>query len=161
VGRKPELTLLVVCSGNICRSPMVAEILRHRAGERGLDHLVVESAGTLGLSGQPASPEAVAALAEIGIDLSHHRSRGLAAADLQRASLVLVMTRGHLDELALRYPRPAVPRRLLRAFERGSTPDPEPPDLADPIGHPIEVYRQQRALIQTSVAHLLDYLERR
>jgi protein-tyrosine phosphatase len=45
--------VLVVCSGNICRSPMAAEYLRHRAAHDGLSHLVVDSAGTLGIHGAP------------------------------------------------------------------------------------------------------------
>ena len=61
---------LVVCSGNICRSPMVEAYLRHRLARSGLSHVVVSSAGTLGIQGAPASPEAIVAMEEIGIDLT-------------------------------------------------------------------------------------------
>jgi protein-tyrosine phosphatase len=151
--------VLVVCSGNICRSPMVAEYLRHRAARSGLDHIVVDSAGTLGIVGEPASIEAIEAMSEIGLDLRGHRSKGLAAVHLRAADRIIVMARNHLVALARLAPRRGERPLLLRAFERGTDPWPDAPDLDDPMGESIEVYRQQLAIMRRSVDHLVLHLK--
>ena len=138
----------MVCSGNICRSPMAAEYLRHRAARDGLAHLVVASAGTLGIEGETASLQAVRAMEELGLDLSAHRSKGIAATDLVSADLVIAMSHDHLVELAHRFPDVGGERYLLRAFEDGPDPASDPRDLEDPIGRPIEVYREQLSIVR-------------
>lgn len=153
------MKVLFVCSGNLCRSPMAAAYLRQLGPRRGLSHLVVDSAGTLGIEGQPATPEAIEVLAEIGVDLTGHRSRGLRPADLDTSDYVVVMTEQHLQELSA-YPRHGSCRRLLlRAFEHGPQPRSEPPDLDDPIGGSIDYYRQQRDLVMRCVDQLLLHLK--
>jgi protein-tyrosine-phosphatase len=151
--------VLFVCSGNICRSPMAAEYMRHRAVHDGLSHLVVDSAGTLGIHGAPASPEAVLALHEIGLDLRGHRSKGIGPADLHSADLVIAMCRGHLVELSARFPGAQPHAHVLRAFEAGPRPCEGAPDLTDPIGEPVEVYREQLRLMRRCIDHLTLYLK--
>ncbi len=152
------MKILFVCSGNICRSPMAEEYARQRASQCGMSHLVVESAGTLGIEGASASAEAVQAMAELGFDLSSHRSRGLRSEDLRTADLVLAMDHRHLEEIARRFRPGDTPVRLLRAFESGPDPAPGAPDLADPIGSPVAVYRKRLQEIIDSVDNLLIYL---
>ena len=152
------MNVLFVCSGNICRSPMAAGRFRDRAASAGRRDLKVLSAGTLGISGSPASPEAILAMAELGTDIGKHRSRGLTTEQVRSADLLIVMTRAHLDELHRRFPPGRGRRFLLRAFDAGSRPDARPPDLDDPIGLPIEVYREQAKVIARCTDNLLDYL---
>src|SRR2546427_7830369 len=84
--RRPRLTsLLVVCHGNICRSPFAAALLRRASARNGVR---VDSAGFLG-PGRPPPPEAVAAAARHGVDLSAHRSQ-FGTADRVRLSNLLV-----------------------------------------------------------------------
>jgi protein-tyrosine phosphatase len=89
--------VLVVCTGNICRSPMaegfLKELFRLRAdqGER----IEVSSAGTSGWDGSPATSEAVSAASEREADISEHRARRLAARHVEQADLVLGMTTDH------------------------------------------------------------------
>jgi protein-tyrosine-phosphatase len=155
------MNVLFVCSGNICRSPMAAACLRDRAARHGPRGLVVDSAGLLGITGAPASPPAIAALDELGLDLSTHRSRGVAPADALRFGLVVAMTASHVSELRRLWPERRGEIVLLRAFEHGPTPDPRAPDLADPIGMPIEFYRERVAEIVRSVEHLAQALATR
>jgi len=152
------MNVLFVCSGNICRSPMAAACLRDRAARHGPAGLVVDSAGLLGITGEPASAEAVAVLGEIGIDLAAHRSRGVAPADALRFDLIVGMTARHLVELREMWPEHRGTLTALRAFERGPTPDPRAPDLDDPIGRSIEFYRRRLAEIRRSVEHLAQAL---
>ncbi len=153
------MKVLVVCSGNICRSPMAAAYLRRRLNRSGMEHVVVASAGTLGINGSPASEDAIRAMSEIGVDLEAHRSRGVSAADVQASDLIVAMERDHLEALADRFPDGHGSRFLLRAFEAGAQPASDAPDLEDPICEPIEMYRKQLEVIRTCVDHLVLYLK--
>ena len=155
------MKILFVCSGNICRSPMAAAYFRHRAARADLSHIVVDSAGTLGIDGAEASPEALEAMAEIGIDLSGHRSRGITDGDIRTADLIVVMALHHLEELALHFPGVTDRIVLLRAFEEGSAPQPGAPDLDDPIGARIGIYRAQRERIARCLDHLALHMKHR
>lgn len=90
------LNILLVCSGNTCRSPMAEVLLRHKIGQAGYQHLVaVASAGTSTADGEPASRHAQTVMREIGLDLSQHRSRQLQPGHIGAAALVLTMTPAH------------------------------------------------------------------
>src|SRR5437879_2292759 len=88
--------ILMVCTANQCRSPMAAALLAGRLAASGID-ISVRSAGTAA-GRQPALPEAVAAMAAHGIDISLHTSRVLQAADLSGAGLVIGMARQHVRQ---------------------------------------------------------------
>lgn len=81
--------VLVVCVGNVCRSPMAAGLLASRLAGRGLRS--VGSAGVAAVVGRPADPMARQLMDERGIDISAHRARQLRAAMLRASDLVLVM----------------------------------------------------------------------
>src|SRR2546427_7115345 len=88
LGRRPRLTsLLVVCHGNICRSPFAAALLRRASARNGVR---VDSAGFLG-PGRPPPPEAVAAAARHGVGLSAHRAQFVTADRVRPAKLLVVM----------------------------------------------------------------------
>ncbi len=154
------MRLLFVCSGNICRSAMAAAYARDRLARSGLCGVVVESAGTLGLEEERASPAAVQVLREGGLDLSGHRSRGLESVRPCAAEIVIGMERSHLEAVERLCGTSAQERHLLRAFEGGADPRGGAPDLEDPIGGPIEGYRECFEAIRACVDHLVARLER-
>lgn len=83
--------ILMVCLGNICRSPMAEGILKHKAKELGID-MVVDSAGTSRFhEGERPDPRAIAEMAANGIDISDQRSRPFTVADFDRFDHILVM----------------------------------------------------------------------
>lgn len=137
---------------------MAEAYTRQRAGEMGLNDLVIESVGTLGIVGEPATSEAIATLLEQGIHLEAHRSRGLGPGDLAAADLVVVMTNAHRREIDRRFPAHGTRVELLRAYENGTEPAPTAPDLEDPIGQRIGVYRRVFEVIRRSADHLLTSL---
>jgi protein arginine phosphatase len=127
------VTVLFVCTGNICRSPMAAALFIARAKQAG-DTVRVESAGTWGVDGQPASPHSQAVMAERGISLDGHIARTVTREMLQEANLILVMTRSHRDALAAEFPfaRPKI--RLISQVNGIEY------DIADPYGKPRAAY---------------------
>ena len=85
--------ILVVCVGNICRSPMAEALLK--SALRGQDDCTVESAGLGALVGHPADDYAVELMKEMGEDVSDHRARQIHPDMVKKADLVLVMESGH------------------------------------------------------------------
>lgn len=137
---------------------MAEAYLRHRAARAGLTHIVVDSAGTLGIEGAPASEEAVLTLRKHGVDLSKHRSRGVSAAMLNAADLVIPMAHRHVKELSRLRLANDVPVRLIRTFELEPEPASEALDLDDPIGMHLDFYQETFEIIRTCVDHLVIHL---
>lgn len=153
------MKVLFVCDGNICRSPLAAEYLRHRSVLEGLNDIVVESAGLLGIEGAPAAAFSVEVARDAGLDLTRHRSRGVSPANMRSADLVIAMTLAQLEALARRYPEASQRRLLLRAFDKGPIPRGGAPELDDPVAGPIAAYREAFAIIRTCVDHLVLHLK--
>ena len=148
-------TVLFVCTGNVCRSPMAEGIFRQAVRGRG-DYRVL-SAGLGAVEGQPPSPYAVQAVKELGIDISGLRSRMLTAELVQQADYIFGMTHSHLDTVAMLYPQAAEKTFLLREFDE--TLDSFEKDISDPIGGSYEVYLNCRDQIEQGIASLLRFLE--
>ena len=104
----PAVSLLIVCTGNICRSPLGEVVVRRALAAAGLAQVTVASAGTWdGHSGDPADPRTLAVAARRGYDLSAFRARGVRRADFDQFDLMLGMTQGHVQELEGQRPRAA------------------------------------------------------
>jgi len=153
------MKVLFVCDGNICRSPLAAEYLRHRSVHEGLSHIVVDSAGLLGIVGAPAAPLSMLVGQEAGLDLTRHRSRGITASDLTTSDFVVTMTSAQLEALARRFPVGTGKRYLLRAFEYAPDPQGGAPELDDPVAGPVEEYRSAFTVIRNCVDHLILHLK--
>ena len=123
------IKILIVCSGNICRSPTAEGVLRQVLDRAGVA-AQVESAGTNGYHvGDGADPRAVAAASRRGIDLSAHAARRVQREDFQDFDLILACDNGHLSTLERLRPMDApASLELLLAFADdspvGEVPDP-------------------------------------
>jgi RpiB/LacA/LacB family sugar-phosphate isomerase len=148
-------TILFICTGNICRSPM-AEALFRRATEGRGDFRVL-SAGLGAVDGQPPTAHSVTAMRELGVDISAQRSRALTANLLQQADYVFGMTHSHVDTIGLLYPAAAEKSFLLCEFDESL--DPFEKDIGDPIGSSYDVYVHCREQIEQGIASLLKYME--
>lgn len=144
-------TILIICSGNICRSPMAEGLLRKFLAEQGIEDVRVHSAGTLDIEGAPASEPGQRACAEaFGVDLSEHRSKGLTGAMLREADLVLCMADRHLWAVERLLPEARDKSFLLKSYAGHGGHD---LDVFDPIGESYERY-------QATCAELSELLER-
>src|SRR6266481_1437018 len=149
-------TVLFVCTGNVCRSPMAEGIFRYAMQGRG-DYRVF-SAGLGAMEGQPPSHYAVQAVRELGIDISGQRSRMLTPELVHQADYIFGMTHSHIDTVMLLYPQAAEKTFLLREFD--DTLDFFEKDISDPIGGSYEVYLVCRLLLEKGIASIIQYLER-
>lgn len=95
------IRILLVCMGNICRSPMAHGVVRQRLGKAGLSELVeIDSAGTHGYhQGTPPDERAQAAALRRGIDISDLRARAVVPADFEAYDLLLAMDDENLESL--------------------------------------------------------------
>jgi protein-tyrosine phosphatase len=157
--------ILVVCTGNVCRSPMAEGFLRGALASRlGEDAPPVSSAGTHGWEGSSATAEAVEAARERGATIEGHRARALTEEMVDAVDLVVCMAREHRDVVRAIRPDAAdrtftlkelvrllrdagdegrdASERLAAAATRRDAPAPAyDEDVADPLGQPLEAYR--------------------
>src|SRR5436305_11270528 len=150
-------TVLFVCTGNVCRSPMAEGLFRHAVAGRGQYRVI--SAGLGAMEGQPPSPYAVQAVKELGIDISSQRSRMLTPELVQQADYIFGMTHSHIDTVMLLYPQAAEKTFLLREFDE--TLDLFEKDISDPIGGSYDVYLNCRDQIEQGIVSLLRFIEHR
>lgn len=131
-----ELSVLFVCTGNTCRSPMAEVIARALVAERGLGPVAVSSAGVAADDISGASEGSLLVAMERGLDLSAHRSRQLTPNAVAAADLILTMSGSHL--LATEGMGGRGKTYLLSDYAtRGESRRP----VSDPIGSDITVYR--------------------
>jgi RpiB/LacA/LacB family sugar-phosphate isomerase len=148
-------TILFVCTGNVCRSPMAEGLFRNAVKGRG--GFRVMSAGVGAVDGQAPSGAAIRVMQEIGIDISGQRSRMLTAQWVEQADYIFGMTRGHVESIALLYPQATEKTFLLREFD--DTLDAFEKDVPDPIGGSVEVYRDCRDQIEQGIASMLKFID--
>lgn len=144
------VTILFVCTGNTCRSPMaeaiarkmIADRLGAKEGDLESRGYRVVSAGTAAGHGGAATEEAEQAVRAYGADLSSHASRPVSVAMVEEADRVYVMTDRHRKVLAEWMPDHGGKIELL---------DPAGREVDDPIGGPLQVYRDCARQIHDSL----------
>ena len=148
--------VLFVCTGNTCRSPMAEVIFNSFAEEKKLDWRA-ESAGVAAVGDRPASPNAIRAVEELGLDLNRHRTRFLPTVDLNEYALFVGLNEEHADILR----SIGIPAKLVRVLHRApNAADPYDlrPDIVDPYGGDLDAYRKCRDDIVGAVKLLIATL---
>lgn len=131
-------TILFVCTGNTCRSPMAEAICRKLAAEKGLT-ILARSAG-IAAGDAPATEFAQQAMEGLG----EHRSQQVTAEMCAQADTIVAMTQHHAEMLKSLY---GVPPDKLQVL-----------DVPDPYGGSLELYQHTRDVLYTAIDKLLDEL---
>ncbi len=150
-----QVKFLFVCTGNTCRSPMAKGIFSKYLAKKlncDIDHLdemgyKVFSVGTIGITGAPASTEAVKSCAARGINIRYHRSEALTRELVEQCDLIFAMEQMHRDRV-IALDQSSADKCLLLAES----------DIADPIGQPQQVYDDCAELIEKAIKKRISEL---
>jgi protein-tyrosine phosphatase len=156
--RLASYLIVLVCTGNTCRSPMAEMLCRRMVAERlGCDideiedrGVIVASAGIAAMSGGRAAAEAVAVMQEHGLDLARHETQPLTEPLVRHADVIFTMTRSHREAILAQWPG-AAERTAVLAVDGA--------DVCDPIGGPIERYRHCAAQMEQELRIRIEQLE--
>jgi len=146
-----ERTILFVCTGNTCRSPMakaIAEDILAKQEPQGIT-THIDSAGIAAGEGIPATDEAIKVLKGMKIDLKNHQSKILTLAMIDQAELIYTMTPSHAQAVMTMAPNSV--HKVFVLDEHGGVPD--------PIGQSIEVYQQTADRLSELIARRFEEIQ--
>ena len=151
-------TLLFICTGNTCRSPMAERLVKHALLAEGppLNKLDVRSAGVAAGNGYPASSNSLAALKKVGIDLNDHSSTQASESLLESADLIFGMTHSHLDSAHYYLGENAENKLfLMREFFENA----QDKEIPDPFGGSFTEYENARDSMVEAIPSLIQFLK--
>lgn len=148
--------ILIVCLGNICRSPLAHGVLRERIAERGLsDQVEVDSCGTSGYhTGEKADPNTRSVARGRGLNLEWHRSRQLRDSDFQQFDVLIAMDRS--NERGIRALQPDDSQAAVRRYLE-FVPDAPGPDMPDPYYGGTDGFETVHDLVEAGADQLIDW----
>ena len=148
--------ILIVCTGNSCRSIMTEGYLVKRLKEKGIKNTLITSFGTGAVPGFKPTQETVKVMREDGIDVSGYISSDLSKSHIESADIILVMTPAHKNKILSITPKAKDKIYLLREFS--SEKNRKDNSIDDPIGRSYEFYKEIFEIIKNSIEGFLKWL---
>lgn len=146
------MKVLIVCTGNTCRSPMAEGILKSLAKKNNLE-IQVKSAGISAFDGDRVANNAIKALEKIGIDISDYKSTLVHQELLDEADLILTMGKNHKEVLISRFPEFKEKIFLLNEYSFGMDKE-----IQDPFGGSLKTYEKARDEIYRALEEIIKKL---
>lgn len=143
-------SILMICTANICRSPVAAALLRERLRQRGLTDWTVGSAGTWAMIPRGASRYSIEVMQREGVDITDHRAQMIEERHLRDADLVLTMEIGHAEALRAEFPEHAHKVFMLTEMIGHAY------NITDPYGGPLEEYERMHSGLSDVIDKGLD-----
>lgn len=159
LGENVFFKILLVCTGNACRSPMAEGLLKKMIPPDLSKKLMIASAGTAALEGGRPTRFAILAANELGADIKGLACRELSPEIIMGADLILCMEQGHRHRVADMVPDAWEKTDLLKGYGKEGLPKYER-EIEDPIGMPIEAYRRAAREIQSGLTGVVSELIR-
>lgn len=150
--------ILFVCTGNSCRSPMAEGLIKSKLPPKLKDKVLVRSAGSMGLVGNPATNFAIAVVKEKGADISQHRSQALSEALVKDSDIIFAMAPEHKNFVEREYPEVRENVFLLRLFGRNQE-EKFRDSIEDPIGGTLKVYQACCDIIDSELDRIMHMLK--
>ena len=151
-------SILFVCTGNTCRSPMAEGLMKHKLLAMGKEDIIVGSAGVMTMTGRPASENAVAVMQEYQIDISLHQTLMVKPENIDDFDLIIAMEKFHWDILVGILPKKQSHIKLMKQFD---TINGGGMDIQDPFGKTMDAYRACAAEISRCLDTIIKkYIQR-
>ncbi len=153
-------SILLVCTGNSCRSIMAEGLFKKYLKAAGKDNIEVRSAGIMALDGFPPTDETIKVMEGEDVDVSGYRSMRLTADLIINSDLILAMEDMHKDYILKVDPSAADKTYLLKKFEAGKKRKyPEGDGVPDPIGKQIDFYKLSLGIIKEEAERIVGLLQ--
>jgi len=152
-------SVLFVCTGNSCRSPMAEGLLKKYLSQLGKGDIEVKSAGMGALDGFTPTDETIEVMKKEGVDLSGFKSKALTKELVKEADLILVMEVKHKEQIRRIEPEAEGKTYLLKEFQMGGKSSyPEDPNVPDPIGKSLDYYKLSFEVIKDEIKRIAGLL---